>query len=304
MSAKSVWFSGWGASLGNIIARPAALFLLACSFALIALNGFGEDAAIGDKLGKNEKVSTNWVVANSIAGDEFQNQFRVDNVVRLSQNEREQDFKSSTVFYDDLVFDFVGDNGEIVVYSFTEKKFALLDPLRRLRTELELDEIERFLERIRPILREKNDKFVNFMLKPDFEVSQKENEFFFQSKFIDYHIATRVIDDPKVAEAYFLFTNALGKLNVYMNPGAVTPFARLEANKQLQDDARFPEKIVTDVYPKGKTIFTKTVHITNEATLVWRLSERDKNRVNRTLHFFAQFPTVNFQTYFEKTADR
>ena len=257
-----------------------------------------------DLVAKSSATSSDWNLEQRLSSTESPRQFRVDNTVRLSQNERKASFKSSTVFYDDVVFDFVGDNGEIVVYSFVERKFELIDPIRRVRAELELDEIERFLSRVKPILREKDDKFVNFMLEPKFETSQKEDELFFQSKFIDYHITTESFENDAVAEAYFQFANALGKLNVYMNPGSVTPLARLEANKKLSEDSRFPNKIVTDVYPNGKTIFTKTIHIVNESTLARRLSERDRNRVNRTIHFFTQFPLVSFQTYFEKTAER
>lgn len=256
-----------------------------------------------DKESPSTELSELKIPQEILSGGDCQ-QFRVDNVVRLSQNDREVSFKSSTIFYGNFVFDFVGDNGEIVVYSFVDRKFELLDPIRRMRAELELDEIERFLKRVRPFLEERNDKFVNFMLDPRFDVSYKDNELFFQSKYIDYHIETSVFEDEETAEAYFNFTNALGKLNVYMNPGTVTPLARLEANKKLSNESRFPMKIETDVYPKGKNLFTKTIHIINESKIARRLSERDRNRLNRAVHFFAQFPLVNFQTYFEKSSER
>ena len=142
------------------------------------------------------------------------------------------------------------------------------------------------------------------MLDPSFETSQKEDEFFFQSKYVDYRVAAPRVENERAAEVYFQFAEALGKLNVYMNPGTVTPLARIEVNRKLAEKSRFPEKIVTDVYPNGKSIFTKTIHISSESTLARRLSERDRNRINRTVHFFAQFPLVNFQSYFEKTSER
>lgn len=294
---SSDMFLKTSSDLSRFVASVVFGFLFLCSFNSTL---YSEDGSVNSA----SSTSSDWNLEQRLSSTESPRQFRVDNTVRLSQNERKASFKSSTVFYDDFVFDFVGDNGEIVVYSFIERKFELIDPIRRVRAELELDEIERFLSRVRPILREKDDKFVNFMLEPKFETSKKEDELFFQSKYIDYHISTESFENDAVAEAYFQFANALGKLNVYMNPGSVTPLARLEANKKLAEDLRFPNKIVTDVYPNGKTIFTKTIHIVNESTLARRLSERDRNRVNRTIHFFAQFPLVSFQTYFEKTAER
>ncbi len=287
-----------------------SLLSLFCVVLLTAFWGVGTSSAMdaaqseAESTKAAETVSSELKIPQSFLSEEVRRQFRVDNVVKMAQNEREASFKSSSIFYGDFVFDFVGDNGEIVVYSFVDRKFELLDPIRRMRAEIDLDEIERFLKRVRPILEERNDKFVNFMLDPRFEVSHKENELFFQSKYIDYHIETSVFEDEDIADAYFSFASALGKLNVYMNPGTVTPLARLEANKRLSNESRFPEKIVTDVYPKGKTIFTKTVHITNESKIARRLSERDRNRLNRAAHFFAQFPLVNFKTYFEKSSER
>jgi len=250
---------------------------------------------------KKSELDSPWIDSVDLVGDGAL-QFRVDNVARYTKNEREFEFRSSTVFCGDLAFDFVGENGEIVVYSFKTQQYVLVDPVRRIRAELDAAEIERFLERVKPILREK-DGFVAFMVEPSFEVSAKENEFFFQSKWIDYHIGTSVFEDEQVADAYFKFVDALGKLNVYMNPGAVTPLARVETNAFLEKKARFPEEVVADIYPKGKTIFTRSVQIRNESSIARRLSQRDRNRVHRALHFIAQFPLVPFQTYFEKTTN-
>jgi len=258
-----------------------------------------EPATEGEE--KKSELDSPWVDSIDLVG-EGALQFHIDNVVRYTKNEREFEFRSSTVFCGDLAFDFVGENGEIVVYSFKLQKYTLVDPIRRIRAELDASEIERFLERVKPILREK-DGFAAFMVEPSFEVSTKENEFFFQSKWIDYHIETSGFEDEQVAEAYFKFVDALGKLNVYMNPGAVTPLARVETNAELQKKGRFPKKVVADIYPKGKTIFTRSIQICNESSIARRLSQRDRNRVYRAIHFIAQFPLTPFQTYFEKTTN-
>ncbi|MBQ7814281.1 MAG: hypothetical protein IJ387_07310 [Thermoguttaceae bacterium] len=247
--------------------------------------------------------STRWPEWDSAS--ETSLRFRVDAVVKFSRNEdEERSFRTSSVFFDDFAFDFIGDNGEIIVYSFSEKKFALIDPIRRLRTEVDAEEIDRFLENVKPLLEKRNDAFCAFMLEPSFEVSRKEDELLFQSKWIDYRATTRVFDDPKIAAAYFDFANALCKLNVFMNPGSVTPLARLELNRRFQEEARFPEKLVVDVYPKGKMFFNRSFQASNEYKLARRLSEKDRNRVMRAIHFAAQFQEVNFRTYYQKSNDR
>lgn len=247
--------------------------------------------------------STRWPEWDSTS--ETSLRFRVDAVVKFSRNEdEERSFKTSSVFFDDFAFDFIGDNGEIIIYSFSEKKFALIDPIRRLRTEVDAEEIERFLENVKPLLQERDDAFCAFMLDPTFETSRKEDELLFQSKWIDYRATTRAFDEPKIARAYFDFANALCKLNVFMNPGSVTPLARLEINRRFQEEARFPEKLVVDVYPKGKMFFNRSFQASNEYKLARRLSEKDRNRVMRAIHFAAQFQEVSFRTYYQKANDR
>lgn len=248
-------------------------------------------------------ASTRWPELD--ATSETSLRFRVDAVVKFSRNEdEERSFKTSSVFCDDFAFDFIGDNGEIIVYSFTEKKFALIDPIRRLRTEVDVDEIDRFLSFVKPRLEKRDDGFCAFMTDPSFETSQKEDELLFQSKWIDYRATTRAFDDPRLVAAYFDFANALCKLNVFMNPGSVTPLARLVVNRRFEEEARFPEKIVVDVYPKGKMFFNRSFQTSSEYKLARRLSEKDRNRVMRAIHFAAQFQEVNFRTYYRKANER
>lgn len=301
--------------------RLARLLALLCAFFLVAY-GVSErgalalafDSSLADdepsqdsdvvvsEEGEFDSLSRALAAERRIEGSELQ--FRVDNVSRFIRNERVATYSSSTVFYDDMVFDFVGENGEIVVYSFRLQKFTLIDPIRRIRTEIDETEIDRFLARIKVILRDKEDGFSTFMTEPSFDISQKEDEFFFQSKWIDYRATTAPFEGEAQADAYFRFVDAMGKLNVYMNPGVVTPLARMEANRKFMQDSRFPKKVVAEIYPKGKTIFTKTFQVENESSLSRRLSERDRSRINRAIHFFVQFPFVSFKTYFEKTSGR
>ena len=120
---------------GKRIAVLAATFAVAATFA--ANPGVRADEAKAENSGGvfHFDSSTRWPEWESTS--ETSLRFRVDAVVKFSRNEdEERSFKTSSVFFDDFAFDFIGDNGEIIIYSFSEKKFALIDPIRRLRTEV------------------------------------------------------------------------------------------------------------------------------------------------------------------------
>lgn len=232
--------------------------------------------------------------------------FRVDSSVKMTENDIVTEIKTSTVFGEDAVFDFIGDNGEIIVYQWKDRKFTLIDPIHRVQTDLSLDDVDTFLERIRSMLLEKKDKFTHFMLDPQFEitVNEQRSSLIFQSKYIDYIIRTRPFDDPALLDDYYHFSQAYSKLNIYLNPGTTTPFARIVINEDLFKRGFFPERFDISVYPKGKWLFGKVVKIESEHKMVRRLSEKDKGRIVRTIHFTEQFPKIPFGKYQKALQDK
>ena len=225
--------------------------------------------------------------------------FRVDNIVQMEQDDKLVKIETSTIFSDGLVFDFIGDYGEIIIYRQDTSTFTLLDPIHRVQTELTMDSVDEFLERIKKRLEEKDDKFCRFIVSPQFEKSKNEDggELLFQSKFIDYEIKTKPFEQKSFAKEFFLFSNAYSKLNIYLNPGTTTPFARLAINEDLEQLNLFPESFHTNVYPKGKWLFSKSIKIESRHNIVRRLSEKDHGRIMRALHFAQQFPKMPFGDY-------
>ncbi len=225
--------------------------------------------------------------------------FRIDSTVRMTDNELVTEIKTSTIFGEDAVFDFIGDNGEIIIYQWKAKIFTLIDPIHRVQTDLSLEDVDAFLVRIRSMLTEKKDKFTQFMLDPYFETTANEqgDSLVFQSKFIDYIVRIRPFDDSTLTEDYYQFSQAYSKLNIYLNPGTTTPFARIVINDHLLKKGAFPERFDISVYPKGKWLFGKVVKIESEHKMVRRLSEKDKGRIVRAIHFSEQFPKIPFGKY-------
>ena len=227
--------------------------------------------------------------------------FRIDSTLRIEKEEELTEIKTSTIFSEAMVFDFIGDNGEIIIYERKKNLFTLLDPIHRVQTELSIEDIDEFMSNIRERIRAKKDKFCLFMINPEFELSKNDEagEIFFQSKWIDYRITTRSFDEASLAADYFTFSNAYCGLNVYQNPGTLTPLARMKVNEILRQEERFPAKIKLTVYPKGKWLFARIIEIESEHKIVRRLSEDDRGKIIRALHFAKQFPKMTFGKYYK-----
>ncbi len=231
--------------------------------------------------------------------------FRVDSVVRLEKTDSITEIKTSTVFSEGAVFDFIGDNGEIIIYRKEKGLFILIDPIHRVQSELSLEDIEVFLVNIRSRLLQNKDKFNRFMAEPLFDITKNEtgDELIFQSRWIEYKVQLRSFEEAGLDNEYYLFSDVYSKLNIYLNPGVTTPFARIQINEELRRTGQFPHYIEIALYPKGKWLFGKVIKIESRHTLVRRLSEQDKGRITRALHFEVQFPKIPFGRYQKMTRE-
>lgn len=226
------------------------------------------------------------------------NRFRIDNKVKMEKDDTLITVETSTIFCDGNIFDFIGNNGEIIIYRQETDSFTILDPIHRIQTKLTNSEIDDFIERITEKLKEKDDKFCNFMIVPVFDCSKNDSgELLFQSKWIDYRIKTLAFDELLHANDYFLFIDAYTRLNIYLNPGTITSFARININEYLKQEKCFPEKFSITVFPKGKIFFGKTIKIESEHKLIRRLTEEDQGKILRALHFEQKFPKTTIGNY-------
>ena len=235
------------------------------------------------------------------ADDDELSHFRIDNTLTIRHDDEVVTIKSSTIFSENRVFDFVGENGEFIIYDRQAERFSLIDPIHRIRTELLQSDIDQFMANINSRLTEEGDRFYMFMLHPEFSVARRDElgEMLFQSKWIDYSIETRRFEDERLVRDYFEFSDAYSLLNVYLNPGTLTPLARIKVNETLREEKRFPAKITLSVYPKGKWLFAKMIQYQSEHQLVRRLTESDRGKILRAVLFTEQFPKVTFGKYYK-----
>lgn len=233
--------------------------------------------------------------------DDEYSHFRIDSTLTIQRDDEIVKIQSSTIFSENQVFDFIGENGEIIIYDRQGERFSLIDPIHRVRTELLQSDIDQFMVNINDQLTRKGDRFYLFMLHPEFSIARRDElgEILFQSKWIDYTVETRRFEDERLVRDYFDFSNAYSLLNVYLNPGTLTPLARIKVNETLCEEKRFPAKITLSVYPKGKWLFAKMIQYQSEHQLVRRLTESDRGKILRAVLFTEQFPKVTFGRYYK-----
>ncbi|HUY34941.1 MAG TPA: hypothetical protein VMV69_19495 [Pirellulales bacterium] len=212
--------------------------------------------------------------------------------------------ESTTLFYAGRVYDFLSDPDETTVFDPENDVFKLLDPPRKLKTEITTGEISNRINLLRAAARAQVQlPLAKFYIDPKFAESQDPNngELLLTSAYMDYKLKTLIPPNPGAARQYGAFAdwsvqlNAMLKLKPMSNPSEMLPFPRLKVNDVLKQRQELPLEVELTLKPqkKGK----KPVVIRAEHSIQPRLSQEDLRRIKEAHEQLHTFDAVAFDEY-------
>jgi hypothetical protein len=224
--------------------------------------------------------------------------FRVENKVFVG-NETTPRSESTTIFHEGVVYDYLEKPAEIIVFDKARKRFVLLDPSRRVRTELSTDEVQALSHNLRTWAGGQDNAFLNWLARPKFDqqVDEKTGELLFESPWLVYRVTVAPAESDEIARQYREFSDWYVQLNTRLNPGYKQTFARMVVNEALAKRGELPREVHLTV--KSKVPFQKTT-ARGQHQVVRRLVQSDRDRVAQTDQFMAIFPPVEFEQYQKK----
>jgi hypothetical protein len=219
-------------------------------------------------------------------------------------SEKEPKAENTTIFHRGLIYDYLrnpaegGHTSETIVLDLARGRFILLDPKRRVRTELTTEEVAALCENFRQWALNQTDAFTRFLASPQFEevVEESSGDLVLQSPWVTYRVATVEADSDGVLQQFRDFTDWYARLNARLNPGYKLVFARLALNEVLHKRRQLPREITLVVQPRKALSFQKTV-IRSEHQVIYHLVESDRDRIVQTGEFMAIFHPVDFSHY-------
>jgi hypothetical protein len=222
--------------------------------------------------------------------------FRVENKVFIGAA-KEPQVRSTTIFYQGVVYDYLEDPAEVTVFDKARGRFVLLDPQRRIKTELTTARVEDFSERLRQWAHEQSDPLLNFHADPHFSetVDEATGELVFDSPRVVYRVSAVEAGSEAVASRYREFSDWYGRLNTMLNPGARPPFPRMLVSRSLEQREQIPRAVELTLRPRD--ILSRPISARSEHLLIRRLLESDRNRMAETDRFMAMFEAVDFVDY-------
>lgn len=230
-------------------------------------------------------------------------ELRIDNEVRPGN------VKSTTYLQDGDFFSMIGQNGEVTYYDSKAKTFAILDPALRIQTRIDAEETKKRVALLREEIltspKSEQGTFIAFIVKPTFQSEFDENsgDLALRSPWFDYVLSTTVFPNPETAKLYSDFCDLSCYLNFRISK-AKAMLVRLEVNRILASHNRFPTKISASIYPKGQGPLAKVEKAESSHKLILRLTEEDHKRIAQAKESMRTFTVVPFSEYELKVAEK
>jgi hypothetical protein len=222
--------------------------------------------------------------------------FRVDNQV-FSDKATAPESQGITIFQGGVVYDFLDNPPEVVVFDPAARRFVLLDAGRRLTAEVSIEKVTTFNDWQKAWATNQPNRVLQFFGQPRFEesFSKAAGELTLSSPWAIYKIKLAAAGKG-VAEQYREFCDWYARLNAVLSPRSRPPFARLAVNEAVIRHGAIPRQIELTLVAKNGAVSHQTV-IRSQHKLVEPLAKADLERIAAVQRDIKAFKPISFGQY-------
>jgi hypothetical protein len=220
--------------------------------------------------------------------------FRIETKVFVGDEETPVS-TTTTLFLDSVVYDFLAEPEQIAVFrkpgGGKPGRFILLDPERRVRTELSTDQLAGAMNKLRNWASRQKDPFLKFAANPQFEESfdRDTGQLLLASHEESYAIETAPADEPGALADYREFLDWYTRLNALLSAGP-PPEPRLQVNAALARYQIVPVKV--ELTRAGEKEPLRAEH-----EFTWLLSKADQARIDDACASLAAYRPVENEEF-------
>jgi hypothetical protein len=238
-------------------------------------------------------VALSSLIASRAAADDF----RIETKVFVGK-ETEPASQDLALFRGEQVYDFLDKPKEITVFDKPRSRVILLDPARRVKTEVTMERLMAFSDELRTWCGKQSDPLLKFAAEPSFDQSldSASGEMVFTSPFLTYRVATVKAGTDEIARQYLEFSDSYARLNAMTNPGSTPPFPRLKIDEALFLSHGVPEKVQLTT-PSRARFGGKPTVVRSEHNVNWRLLESDQQKIQEAEEFLVTFTQLPLERY-------
>ena len=141
---------------------------------------------------------------------------------------------------------------EIVLHDPARERVIVIDPVRRVKTEIQLIRLERMSVSLAKWARSSDDRLVRWAGGPDFTGSFAEDDktLVLSGPRVRYAVTLAAAESPEAAGTYRQFADTAILLKALLHPGGIPPFPRLALNRRLEAAAAIPAEVSLEIDPR------------------------------------------------------
>jgi hypothetical protein len=223
--------------------------------------------------------------------------FRVENRVFVGEDEAPVGH-STTLFHQAMVYDYLENPAEVVVFDRKADLFTLLDPARQVRCEIADDEVLVLAERVRELAGRQSDPLLRFFATPRFDerFDPAAGELILSSPWLTYRLSVEEPAEEDMARQVREFSDGYARLNALLSPGSRPPSARLVVNEALEKRAVIAREVRLAIDPPEQSDLPGS-RMRSQHDFAVGLAESDLARVRQTRQWMQDFRWVTFDAY-------
>lgn len=208
--------------------------------------------------------------------------FRIETKVFVGKSKRPVS-RNTTLFRAGYVYDYMA-SGRVAVFDRSHGRFILLDPTRKMKAEVQTEEIQLLVDRLHEMAASDSSAALRFAADPDFEVEFDESgELTLAGSHVTYKLKTEPAATPEAAQQYREFADWYARFNTMTHRGSAPPFPRLAVNAELAKRGLVPSEVL------------RSDSARSEHMVSWRLLESDHRQIAETANQLATFKQVDFR---------
>lgn len=191
--------------------------------------------------------------------------------------------------------------GEIVLHDPARGRVVVIDPTRRMRTEIPATRLARVLASLRTWAEGSDDPLVRWSASATCPPADRsaDDELVVEGPGVRYAVAAQVAPTPGAAEQFRSFADVALGLRALTHPGGVPPFARIAINRQLAAAGLLPETVTLELDGPG---LGQSRSLRSRHRFAPRLDSTDLRRIESASTLLAVADAVDAETYAGRNA--
>lgn len=218
--------------------------------------------------------------------------------------------RSLTLFQDGVAWNFLEPStaadeavpgSEIVLHDPARGRVVVIDPARRVRTEIPATRLARVLASLRTWAEGSDDPLVRWSASATCPAADPsaDDAIVVEGPGVRYAVAALPAPTPGAAEQYRSFADVALGLRALTHPGGVPPFARIAINRQLAAANLLPETVTLELDGPG---LGQSRVLRSRHRFAPRLDATDQRRIESASALLAVAEVVDAETYAGRNA--